>query len=479
MKAFFLANLMAINLLFVMSSNAQNISFESTLFVTENQDTVTADLGTFKVPENRSKQNGKMLTLKFIRFKSTNPNPGAPIVYLAGGPGGSGTGTAKGRRFELFMKLRAVADVIAFDQRGTGLSNEIPGCPHSLDLDLGQPMDRAAYMEKSKPWVKKCMEFWETEGHDLQAYKTIENANDLDDLRKGLGAEKISLWGISYGSHLTFEYIRRFEKHLDKVVIAGLEGPDETIKLPSNADAFIKMICEEAEDNYGNDPKYPDLEQKIKAVHEKVQKEPLFVPIKNMQGETDTLGISYYEFQFGISGFYLRDPQNSSIIPSLYTEMYNGNFTQLAQNIAYIKLYFFRSLRPMSFAMDMSSGISPKRNRQIEAEIPNSYYGTTLNGLYYDWMSHIDFKQLPDDFRKLKKNKVDALLLSGTHDGRTFLSAGKTTAKSFLNGKHVIVENAGHNIFMTSPKVVQLVVDFFKGKAIESTSIKLEPAVFK
>ena len=43
---------------------------------------------------------------------------------------------------------------------------------------------------------------WRSKGVDLAAYNTNESADDLEDLRKALGASKISLWATSYGTHL-------------------------------------------------------------------------------------------------------------------------------------------------------------------------------------------------------------------------------------------------------------------------------------
>ena len=76
-----------------------NLTIEPFTFQTANGRTVEAERGTFMVPENRQHDTGKRIKLAFVRFKSTNPNPGSPIVYLAGGPGGSGSGTARGARF--------------------------------------------------------------------------------------------------------------------------------------------------------------------------------------------------------------------------------------------------------------------------------------------------------------------------------------------------------------------------------------------
>src|SRR5215510_11785865 len=91
-------------------------------FENDKKEKVDAEFGTLLVPENRSNPESNLIELAFVRFKSTAKNPGPPIVYLAGGPGGSGIFTAKGSRFPLFMAFREIADVIAFDQRGTGFS---------------------------------------------------------------------------------------------------------------------------------------------------------------------------------------------------------------------------------------------------------------------------------------------------------------------------------------------------------------------
>ncbi|MDH3495072.1 MAG: hypothetical protein OEM82_16085, partial [Acidobacteriota bacterium] len=109
-------------------------------FENAKKEMVEAELGRLKVPENRLKKNGKEIEVAFVRFKSTSPNPGAPIIYLAGGPGGSGVDSAKGARYELFMAMRKFGDVIAYEQRGTGMAKPNLGCLNSLDLPLDKPL---------------------------------------------------------------------------------------------------------------------------------------------------------------------------------------------------------------------------------------------------------------------------------------------------------------------------------------------------
>ncbi len=458
---------------------SQNLTIKPYEFISRAGDTIQAELGKFKVLEDRSNKSADSIELAFVRFKSTNPNPGKPIVYLSGGPGGSGISTAKGNRFQLFMKLREVTDVIAFDQRGTGMSQQLLNCPYYVNFELEKAIDKPEYIQKTKENITKCLSFWKKEKVNLYAYNTTENANDIDDLRKVLGADKISIWGISYGSHLAFEYIRLFKDKIDKMVLASLEGSDETIKLPKNTENFVFKIAELAKENYGFEKKYPNLKEHIIKVHERLEKEPVKATFQNRRGAVETVGISNFELQAAVATFYLKNPKDIKRLPKVYTQMYHGDFSAIAPNVMIMKRYIFSRIRPMSFAMDMQSGISKERRNLVKNQIDHSLLGSNINFLLFEWMSELNFPMLPNKFRKLKNNKVNALLFSGNMDGRTYLSSGIEIAKKFENGKHIIVENAGHDLYMSSPRIGDTILDFFKGINVNIDRIKLEPVKFE
>ncbi|MGJ8537399.1 MAG: hypothetical protein ACSHW2_09620, partial [Parasphingopyxis sp.] len=66
------------------NSPFENLSTETPMtFEAQNGDTVAAFQGTVSVPENRSAQNGRTLTLHYVRFPATGDTLGSPIVYLA------------------------------------------------------------------------------------------------------------------------------------------------------------------------------------------------------------------------------------------------------------------------------------------------------------------------------------------------------------------------------------------------------------
>ena len=55
-----------------------------------------AERGFLEVPEDRSDPASRTIRLGYVRFPSTSPNPGNPIVYLSGGPGGHWHGHRNG-----------------------------------------------------------------------------------------------------------------------------------------------------------------------------------------------------------------------------------------------------------------------------------------------------------------------------------------------------------------------------------------------
>src|SRR5215216_1000734 len=201
---------------------------------------VASEFGTLLVPENRSDPQSNLIELAFVRFKSTAKTPGPPIVYLAGGPGGSGIGTARGSRFPLFMALREIGDVIAFDQRGTGFSKPNLTCLNRLALPLDVAPTREAAIKELRENASDCAFYWHNvQRVDLTGYNTNESADDLEDLRKALGVEQISLWSISYGTHLAFATIRRHPQSIHRVPVLFISGTLDARTPISNAAEYL------------------------------------------------------------------------------------------------------------------------------------------------------------------------------------------------------------------------------------------------
>jgi len=216
------------------SAQAPLIKFEPTTVDVDGVGKVPAELGRFSVLEDRSKPQGRRIELVLARLRSTAATPGAPIVYLDGGPGGSGIGIARvPDYYRLFDAMRAAGDVILLSQRGTGFSAPRLACRGDgtpAPLDLFRSADRMA--EVLGPRSVACAAELRAKGIDLSAYTTVASADDLEDLRLALGVPKISLFGFRYGTHLGLAAARRHPGSIERLILAGTEGPDHSQKLP-------------------------------------------------------------------------------------------------------------------------------------------------------------------------------------------------------------------------------------------------------
>src|SRR5436853_552676 len=157
---------------------------------------IAAELGRLLVPERRSDPDSHLIEVAFVRLKSTAQQPGPPLVFLAGGPGLSGIDELRRETLQpWFVALRQVGDVIALDQRGTGLSNPCLDCPEAWDLPLDRPDSREEVLRVAREKAQICVNFWRQQGVDLAGYTTEESADDIEDLRKALGYNTLNLYG--------------------------------------------------------------------------------------------------------------------------------------------------------------------------------------------------------------------------------------------------------------------------------------------
>src|SRR5215469_690528 len=203
-----------------------------------------AQLGRLLVPENRKNPASQLIELAFIRIKSRAPHPGPPLLILLGGRGVTERKRAHFGSFApWFEELLSISDVILLDQRGTGLSNPRLDCLQRWNLPLDQPGDRDTFLRVARERGSAAAAFWRDYGVDLSGYTTEESADDIEALRLALGLEEISLYGASYGSHLALATLRRHGAHIARAIVALVEGPDHTIKLPSNIQRHLLALA--------------------------------------------------------------------------------------------------------------------------------------------------------------------------------------------------------------------------------------------
>ena len=444
---------------------------EAIEFTAQSGDSIAAFHGTVLVPENRANPASRMIEVSYIRFPATGENPGSPIVYLSGGPGGSGSGTARGPRFPLFQEMRQHGDVIAFDQRGTGGSTELPRCVSSQLVSETQSISDAEYAAAYRRAVEECGVFWRERGVEIAGYTTRESVQDLAALRQHFGAEQISLWGISYGSHLALAALKDIPDQLDRVILASAEGLDQTVKLPAETDRYFTRLQAAIDTQPEAQTLYPDVAGLMRRVHARFEAEPMLVQVPQASGETRPFLLQRHNLQEFSSGL-ISDPQYAALLLMLYTELDAGQ-----SDLAVMLLQRFWSmgepvtLSAMPTAMDLASGIDDERLAEFERQAETGLIGGYLNFPMPQIRGAWDGFDLGAEFRQPPQGDTPVLLLTGTLDGRTYPDAQAASVSGLSHVERIIVRNAGHNLFMTTPEVAEAMHRFMRGEAAWSGEI--------
>ncbi|GGY49623.1 alpha/beta hydrolase [Parvularcula lutaonensis] len=445
----------------------ESVDRRETVFEPRGEEPVPAEEITLTVPENRSDRNSRMIAIRLVRLPALNPKGHPPIVYLAGGPGGSATGAARGPRWAMFDRLRQDADVILFDQRGTGLSDRPASCESTYGWADGGPAHRRDIISAYRGAFEECAAFWEASGVDLKGWNTLESAHDLAAVADVLGGE-ISLLGISYGTHLALATVKEYPNRIDRAVLVSVEGLDQTVKMPAHTDAYFERLQAAIDSQPEAKALYPDVAGTIRRLAARFDAEPVVIRRSNKPD----LQLTGYGLRI-ICAFMISDPERAvDLLAALKAADETGDVSTFARILPFI-LEDSIDMDAMSTGMDLASGVSARRLRRVQSQARTAVLGDALNFPMPHLLEVAKDYQLPDSFRKRPRGKTPILVFSGTLDGRTYPEgARKATRGLKKNREIVLVRNGGHNLFFDHQEVVPLIDLFLDGGEVESRELE-------
>lgn len=429
-----------------------------------------ADRGTIFVPTNRKRASSGVISLDVYRFKATHSQSGVPPIFLLyGGPSFGGLEpllNQKGYYESRIQPLQEVADVVVVSQRGIG-----PSKPTTLILSpppfpLDQVTTEAERAERIRQNAARERAFWLERGLDLEGFTVVEAAADVNDVRKALGYDRITLWGGSFGSHWAMAIMRFYPEIVARAILRGMEGPDHTYDMPSHVLNSLRRIAAEAE-------KAPSLAAQIppggllaafQTVIERVSKEPVTVSVMNEKtGSTEQVRFGPDEVRAMALGYTARASTRAGMRtwPSDILALYRGDFSGAAQ--ARLRERESERFRTASYYMlDCGSGISLERRAQFEADKAVALLGR-LN-LDYDSACPVWGSDLGETFRRNFDTQIPTLIVNGDYDVSTPLENALELAPHFKQGKLTIVHGGSHpaldDAMDASPEFSQAVLAF-------------------
>ena len=439
-----------------------------------------AELWRVWVPANRSRpavwragvDSTDWVHLSFVRLRTSARNPGSPIVFLMGGPGIAGSTMARVPVYwQLFDSLRSVADVIVLDQRGLGYSTPTVDCPFAgFHIPQNVFESDRSFARVYGELLDECAKFWRGRGLEPRVYTVTSIADDVDDVRKALGARRVSLLGFSYGTHIALETVRRHPDAIDQIVLQGTLGPADPVRLPSGFDSTFRTIARLVEADTTSSRLSSDLAGALRQVLDSLSRHPVTIRIRAPTGDSIPLTVGREGFRFLVTG-----RMGDRRMPAMIVAASRGDWTIAARILeASYNDLMSGAGSLMARAVVCSSSGSAERRALVVREARASLLGAPVDNLFITtpFCGVLGTLAMPPTPSTPVHSRRPLLLITGTLDDRTPPQNAESVRRSFASSTHLIVENGGHEL-LPLDAVQRAVVDFFRGKSPETTRITL------
>jgi pimeloyl-ACP methyl ester carboxylesterase len=181
-----------------------SLSFEPcTLPSTSVPEPVEALCTTMRVPENHAEPQGRQIELAIAWVPTDAEAEPDPVFLLAGGPGQAAR-EAFPQLAGAFREVLRSRNVLLVDQRGTGGSNPL-ACRDAEGRNAFSEDD--ATPEAARAFAERCLAELSKQ-NDVRYFTTTDYLADLEAVRIAIGAEKINLYGGSYGTRVGLQYAK-------------------------------------------------------------------------------------------------------------------------------------------------------------------------------------------------------------------------------------------------------------------------------
>ncbi|MFF6912764.1 alpha/beta fold hydrolase [Streptomyces sp. NPDC012466] len=188
---------------------------------------------TVGVPMDYSDPDSPEIRIAVSRIPSEKPSArrGA-LLLIPGGPGGDSLADPSGKGQKLPRKVRDAYDLIGFAPRGMAPSTAVDCELDPADIGVtkllpwpGPDGSVGENMATARRTATACVR---NGGELIRHISTANEARDLDRVRAALGEEKISAWGVSYGTYVGAVYSQLFPHRTDRIVLDSNDDPDHT-----------------------------------------------------------------------------------------------------------------------------------------------------------------------------------------------------------------------------------------------------------
>jgi pimeloyl-ACP methyl ester carboxylesterase len=402
--------------------------------------------GQLRRPLDPLRPDGPQVDIHYVvapaMARSKQPDP---VFLLAGGPGQAAISLVP-QVLPLMSRLNNRRDIVFVDQRGTGRSAPLK-CADADPQRLSDQADPAWQLRRLSACREALQALPHVGGADgLKFFTTTVAMQDLDAVRRSLGAERINLVGASYGTRAALEYQRQFPAAVRRSVLDGVAPPDMVLpaSMSMDAQAVLEALLSACAREADCAAAHPRLRSDWTALLASLPRQA--VVADPLTGEPERVTLTRELLLTAVRGA-LYAPALASALPQAIDAAARGRFDGL---LGLGSLLFSRKEQAPAMGMHFSVVCAedvPRLGRGGSLDGAGVDFGDGQARLYQQVCAGWPRGEVPEAFYALPTSATPVLLLSGGLDPATPPRHGDRVAQALgPQARHVVVDNAGHGV---------------------------------
>jgi pimeloyl-ACP methyl ester carboxylesterase len=402
-----------------------------------------ARCGTLEVFENRATKSGRKIGINIVVLPATGAKREPdPVVYFAGGPGGSATGDAAGLA-QAFVRLREHRDLLFVDQRGTGKS-------HPLDCEFYNPADLQSYLGYFFPLdeVRKCRTKLEADS-DLKLYTTTIAMDDMDEVRAALGYDKLNLFGGSYGTRAALTYLKRHPQHVRTATLQGISPTNQLMPgdFPQQTERALQGVLSECVADEACNKAFPNIKDEAKAVLAQLLKGPVEVEIQKRNSSERVKVKLSRDLAAEAIRYMLYSPVPAGRVPLILHLAAQGNYVPLT----YAALEYRNNLvaggsNGMYLSVTCAEDLPWIKPGEGERMAEGTFLGDYRLRQQREACALWPRADIERNYQEPVRSDLPVLILTGQWDPVTPPSNAERVAKTLTNSLNLVVPSGAHGL---------------------------------
>lgn len=418
------------------------------------------------VPETYDNPEGSTIRLAVAIIKSRveNPEPD-PLVMMQGGPGGS---TLEYFTLQLLTtgRLRTNRDIVLFDQRGTLHSEPVLTCSEYMEVQietLDEDISDEEFEVVFQQAMSDCRDRLVSEGVNLSAFDSIENAHDVDAVRQALGYDQINLYGVSYGTLLALHTMRLHPEGLRSVILDSVVPPQINFitRAPQTQARSFQMVFQNCAADAECARAYPNLEQVFYELVDDLNANPVTINLTDPETQDQYEALLDGDSLMGAVFQMLYITDAIPLVPGVIYDARAGDFTFLSQILGLVVFDRTMSMGMYYTVMCAEDADFVPEDVDLEGLPPQLVEMNDISGTSFLETCEIwDVDPLGSEVDEPVSSDLPTLVLNGAYDPITPPQYGEEAAETLSNSFVYTFPSGGHGAAFSGECQDQIILEF-------------------